>query len=536
MRSWWGWGEADAAADAAELDELAGTVAAVLDLDPGPPLEPPPPAEVPLRRPRVSPPDALAGLCSTRPADRLRHGHGQSFRDVARAVRGRVPHPPDVVARPHTVAQVRRVLEWCSRERLACVPYGGGTSVVGGVTPPAGETVSLDLGELDGVPEVDRTSRSAHVEAGATGPAIDDALRPHGLALRHYPQSWEFSTLGGWIATRAGGHYATGPTHIDDLVEAVSAQTPAGPWESRRLPASGAGPSPDRLLLGSEGALGVITDAWVRVQPRPDRRARATVRFDTFRAAARAVRALAQSGLQPANCRVLDPVEAMLAGLGADGGGAGDTLLLLGFESADHPLDAWIDRGLELARDHGGRCPDGPRTRTGTDTGAGSGREHGRSESWRRAFLRAPYLRDALVRLGMVVETFETAVCWDGFDDLVAGVRAAAREAAEDACGQVVIATRITHAYPDGAAPYFTVVAPGGDDPVGRWDHVKAAVSEAILAAGGTITHHHAVGRDHRPWYRRQRPRPLGGALRAVKDELDPAGVLNPGVLLEERS
>jgi alkyldihydroxyacetonephosphate synthase len=321
------------------------------------------------------------------------------------------------------------------------------------------------------------------------------------------------STLGGWIATRAGGHFATHLTHIDDLVESVRAVGPAGHWVSRRLPGSGAGPSPDRMLLGSEGILGLITDAWVRVRPRPAYRAGRAVRFASFLAGAEAVRALAQSELEPANCRLTDALEAARAGIG-DGS---EALLILGFESADHPVDPWLDRGLEICREHGGRFDDD-----------GGDREIG---SWREAFLRMPYLRDLLVRLGVFTDTFESAVTWERFPAFHAAVTGAVQEALGEPCR---VTCRLTHVYPDGPAPYFTVLAPArrGDEEA-QWHEMKAAAGRAILDAGGTITHHHGVGRDHRPWYDAQRPDAFAAALRAAKHALDPAGLLNPGVLID---
>jgi alkyldihydroxyacetonephosphate synthase len=525
-RSWWGWGDDEAAVTEPELEGLATLVGARFGSAPPAPIQPPQLDSIDLPVPRVGLPASLDHLVD-RTVDphreRVRHAHGQAFRDVAMAVRGGIGTAPDIVAMPPTSDDVARLLDWASEQGVAVVPFGGGTSVVGGVTPPDGPTVTLDLAAMERVLDIDTVSRAAHVQAGALGPRIEEQLRPHGLTLRHFPQSWEFSTLGGWIATRAGGHYATRLTHVDDLVESIGAATPAGRWESRRLPGSGAGPSPDRLLLGSEGTLGVITDAWVRIQQRPTFRAQASVSFDDMPAGAQAVRALAQSGLEPANCRLLDPVEAALAGAG-DGSAA---VLVLGFESADHPLDAWISRALELTSDHGGRCPDGPRIVTGDSTGS----SEGAAGAWRQTFLRAPYLRDGLVRLGLVVETFETAITWDRFPEFVAEVQETATAAVQRLCGAGSVSLRLTHAYPDGAAPYWTVIAPGGSDPVAVWDEIKAAVSEALLAGGGTITHHHAVGRDHAPWYQRQVPAVFASALRAARGAVDPQGVCNPGVL-----
>jgi alkyldihydroxyacetonephosphate synthase len=410
------------------------------------------------------------------------------------------------------------VLEWAAGAGLAVIPAGGGTSVVGGVDarpgPHAG-AVTLSLRAMDRVLEVDAASRAARIQAGATGPELERQLGEHGLTLRFYPQSFELSTLGGWIATRAAGHFATGPTHIDALVEAIRAITATGDvWESRRLPASGAGPSPDGLLLGSEGALAVITEAWVRVLPRPAERRGASVSFPDFTAGAGAVRAIVQDGLRPANCRLIDAREAALTFAG-DGSAA---LLVLGFESSGAPVGEQLARACALCEERGGSVSQGR-------GGAGG--------SWRAAFLRAPYVRDTLVAIGVLSETFESAITWDRLEAFVEHVTGATREALGP---DGLVTVRLTHAYPDGAAPYFTVLAPvrRGEEEE-RWLAVKRAAAEAVLAAGGTITHHHAVGRDHRPFYDRQRPAPFAAALRAAKAALDPDARLNPGVLLDAR-
>lgn len=540
VRCWWGWG-----AEGAQLSEAAIRGLGDLLHDrfgyAAPGITPvPAPGDVAPGPPQVSLPQALAGLADPDPAERLRHGRGNAYRDVVRAVHGDVPTPPDRVLRPRDPAEVAAVLDWCADQQVACIPFGGGTSVVGGVTPPDRPTVSLDLQHLDRVLDVDPVSLAARIQGGALGPQIEDQLRPQGLTLRHFPQSWEFSTLGGWIATRAGGHFATGPTHIDDLVEAVTAVTPAGTWASRRLPASGAGPSPDRLLLGSEGILGVIVEAWVRVQQRPSWRGRATLAFPDFTSALTGLRTVVQAGLQPADARLLDPTEAALSGAApADGT---DTLLLLGFESAHAPRSGALAQAVEAAQDAGGTLRDGPTERHGDRTAT----SEGSAAAWRQTFLQAPYLRDALVRLSAIAETFETAITWDRAADLVHTLQERAREAACQVAGAASVSVRTTHAYPNGVAPYLTVVAPGPpgvadiDGPArGRllasaWDDIKVAVSEELMAAGATITHHHAVGRDHRPWYDRQRPEPFALALYGAKQALDPAGVLNPGVLLAD--
>ena len=327
---------------------------------------------------------------------------------------------PDLVALPESEADVAAVLDWASGAKVAVIPFGGGSSVVGGVEPAVGDgyagAVSLDLRRLDRVLEVDATSRAARIQGGIRGPAIEAALKPHGLAIRHYPQSFEFSTLGGWIATRSGGHFATLYTHIDDFVESLRTITPAGVMESRRLPGSGAGPSPDRMMIGSEGALGVITEAWMRLQGRPRFRGDAVFGFPDFFAAARAVRAVAQAGLYPSNLRVIDNDEAGAYGVNA----YEESLLVLAFESADHPVDAWMARAVELLQDHGGRRH--------ADEGAGS--------RWRTAFIRMPYARELTVPMGVINDTFESAITWDRFEAFHDAVRKATEEALKEATGQ----------------------------------------------------------------------------------------------------
>jgi alkyldihydroxyacetonephosphate synthase len=516
-RNRWGWGFQDAAISTADARVAAPGLVSLLGFGEIEPEEPVPPEAIELPGPRLTCPPHLRGICADDDAARTSHARGQSYLDTVRGLRGRYAHVPDLVARPRDRREIEAVLEWAGAANAAVIPYGGGTSVVGGVEPRVPErfdgAVTIDLQALDMLREVDPVSLAARIGAGASGPRIEEQLAAHGLTLRFFPQSFEMSTLGGWIATRAGGHFATHLTHIDDLVESVRAIGPAGHWVSRRLPGSGAGPSPDRMLLGSEGILGLITEAWVRVRPRPAYRAGRAVRFASFLAGAEAVRALAQSELEPANCRLIDALEAARAGIG-DGS---EALLILGFESADHRVDPWLDRGLEICREHGGRFDD-----DGGDGAVGS---------WREAFLRMPYLRDLLVRLGVFTDTFESAVTWERFPAFHAAVTGAVQEALGQPC---LVTCRLTHVYPDGPAPYFTVLAPArrGDE-AAQWHEMKAAAGRAILDAGGTITHHHGVGRDHRPWYDAQRPDAFAAALRAAKHALDPAGLLNPGVLID---
>jgi alkyldihydroxyacetonephosphate synthase len=521
-RKFWGWGLEGEGLDRDELDELGRTFAARFGLDGVRSQEPPTVEELELRSPRLEAPASLAGLFASDTYERAAHSYGRSFRDLVRAFRRDYQNPPDLVAFPRTEADVAEVLEWCSDASAAAIPFGGGSSVAGGVEPDVGDgyrgTVSIDLRKLDRVLEVDTTSRAARIQGGTLGPSLEAQLKPHGLTLRHFPQSFEWSTLGGWIATRGGGHFATLHTHIDEFVEGMRVVTPRGILETRRLPASGAGPSPDRFLCGSEGTLGVITEAWMRVLPRPSFRAGASVHFADFADAVEATRLIAQSGLNPSNCRLLGHDEALLSGSG-DGSHA---ILVLGFESGDHELEPWLARALELCREHRGELRE---------------EDEGAAAAWRASFLRGPHIRDAMARLGFVHETFETAITWDRFWDFHEGVMRATQRAVEDACGTGAMSCRFAYVYPDGPSPYYSVYAPGRPGAeLEQWDAIKAAASEAIVALGGTITHHHSVGRDHRPWYLRELPELFTSALRAAKAELDPAGIMNPGVLLPAAS
>jgi alkyldihydroxyacetonephosphate synthase len=534
-RSFWGWGHEDFVLRPQEIALIDG-IAQAFGCDPSAILPVPGIDDFDLRAPRIAAPAALARIISSDPGDRLAHSLGKSTADSIRMVMRNLPNPVDLVAFPETEDDIAALLDWaCSRD-IAVIPYGGGTSVCGGVEPDVGPdyrgTVSVDMQNFDRVLEVDRISRAARIQAGIMGPALEDQLRPHDLTLRFFPQSFEFSTLGGWIATRAGGHYATVMTHIDDLVESTRTLTPSGVLETRRLPGSGAGVSGDRMMLGSEGNFGIITEAWMRLQDRPIHRASATIRFGTTFQAAQAVRVLSQSGLYPSNCRMLDEAEVAAYGIG-DGKSA---TVVLGFESADHPLDAWMARALELMGDHGGQW----NTEAVAKSLAG-GAEHreGAAGAWRDAFVRMPYYRDRLTRLGVIVDTFETAITWDRFeafyDAIKRDVGAAIRQATG---GPGRLSCRFTHVYPDGPAPYFTFYCtPGPNGGQARaldaWRAIKIAANAAVTAHGGTVTHHHAVGRDHRSGYEAQTSALMRAALGGIKSRLDPAGILNPGVLID---
>ncbi len=519
-RRFWGWGALQDHLLAEEASVVAEAIAAH-GVDPAGP--PPVVQEFTLRPPRVAPPAALGDMFSASAFDRLNHAGGKSYADLVRMWMRQPPEVPDWVCYPPDEAAIVAVLDWASSAGVAVVPYGGGSSVVGGVEPPAqsvAASVSLDLERLDRVIEVDRVSRAALIEGGTYGPDIETQLRPHGLTLRHFPQSFAYSTLGGWIATRAGGHYATLATHIDDFVESTRMVTPAGTVQTRRLPGSGAGPAPDRLILGSEGAFGVITRAWMRVQERPRFRAGRNFRFDTMEAACAALRRLAQSGLHPSNCRLLDAAEVAFARVGD----RVSPTLIVAFESANHPVDAWMVLAAEIIADCGGVAL--------LDHGGARA-----ADEWRTVFLRMPYYRDPMVGAGVIVDTFETAVTWDQFPAFYSEVRASVAEAIQRVCKRVaIISCRITHVYPDGPAPYFSYSVRGPEgglaSALAAWRDIKAASNAAVVQFGGTITHHHAVGRDHRSGYDIEVPSLMRSAYLDVKRRFDPAGVMNPGVLI----
>jgi alkyldihydroxyacetonephosphate synthase len=525
-RSYWAWGlEADEPTEQERLD-----AARELSERHGVTVEPKPIRRVEdldLREPRITPPDSIVEFCRTDAHERAFHTYGSHGTERVRALNGDFPNPPDVVAHPRTEAELQAVLEWASDSGYAAVPFGGGSSVVGGVNPPEGfpGIVTIDMDEFDQVLQIDETSRAARIQAGVLGPHLEDQLRPQGFTLRHFPQSFEWSSLGGWIATRSGGHYATNHTHIDDFVESVRMLTPRGWWESRRLPGSGAGTSPDRVVLGSEGILGIITEAWMRIQVRPKFRATAGVVFPSWEQGYEAVRAIVQTKLWPSNLRILDPVEAQRAGLDGD-----QSLLIIGFESAELSQRWNIEQAVEVARHFKGQIPDED-ILIDDGTGQPTGRA-GAVGAWRDAFIGVG--GGATAGLGMVSDTFETSITWDRWPDFDREVRERVMRAINEIGRGGTLSCRFTHVYPDGPAPYysFSVMGSQGSENE-QWAQIKQAASEAVIAAGGTITHHHAVGRMHRLGYDQQRPDLFADALRAAKRELDPRGVLNPGVLID---
>lgn len=527
-RSFWTWGWQGDEPSQAEREE----VAAQLSRRYGREVEAPPiPGidDISLRDPRIKIPDALAGYVTSDKTERVVHTYGGHFLELNRALKGDFAEPPDAVAYPTSEGELESVLDWCDANSYAVIPYGGGTTVVNGVSVPesADGAVTIDLERLNEVLEIDDVSRAARIQAGIFGPDLENALRPHGYTLRHFPQSFPWSTLGGWIVTRSGGHYATNHTHIDDFVESTRMITPAGWWESRRLPGSGAGPSPDRMVMGSEGTLGIVTEAWMRIQKRPVFRASAGVLFPTFESAYTATRHVVQAKLWPANLRLLDPDEAGRAA-GLDGRQA---LLIIGFESADVPQGDFIREAVKIAREAGGAINDDD-IRISDGTGEATGRE-GAVGSWRSSFIG---VNAGLTNgLGVIGDTFETAVTWDRWPEFDRIVREDVTKALHEVFdGAGTLSCRFTHVYTDGPAPYYTfsgLGTPGGE--AEQWQAIKDAASEAVIKAGGTITHHHAVGRMHKKGWSEQRPELFEAALKGAKAELDPKGILNPGVLFD---
>lgn len=528
-RNFWGWGLTEEILAPDHIAGLTDTVAGRL----GVPIErlqyrpPPQLADIRLAKPKISPPPALADCLTADAHERAGHCYGKSFRDVIRALDRRFDCAPDLVAVPSDEGQLQEILHWCESGDIAVIPFGGGSSVSGGVEARLPTTdykgvVSLDLRCLDRVLEVDTHSRTARIQGGIYGPALEEVLRPQGLTMRHYPQSFEYSTLGGWIATRSGGHYATRYTHIDEFVQSVRMVSPAGVVQTRRLPGSGAGSDPNRFVIGSEGTAGIITEAWMRLQHRPDSRASSVISFAEEQAAVEACRLLSQSGLEPANLRLINAIEARNTGVN-DGSAH---CLILGFEGKQRNLAPLLAEGLDICAAQGGHF-------SPPKQGNKQAKRPESADVWRSAFIRAPYGRDLLACHGLIVETFETAVTWDQFPAMHAALGEALSEAAAAHCEALEWSWRYTHVYPDGPAPYYTVTALGraGGDRLEQWDSIKQAVSDVLMRCGATITHHHAVGRDHQPWHRSERDSLLRQSSLAALRQLDPKGIMNPGAL-----
>ena len=550
---WWGWGTLDRSYPLEDrpgfwpfLRERLGLRgderSPVVDL-----------AQIELPAPRI-PPQALDGLrdlvgaenVSISKMNRLTHALGKSYRDLVRLRRGEVENPPDAVVWPREEEQVADLLRLAQQWKLAVIPFGGGTSVVGGVEPTEAEglegTISLDLKGLNRVLAVDRVSLTATVQAGILGPELERALNDQGYTLGHFPQSFEFSTLGGWIATRAAGHASTKYGKIEQMVVSLRVVAPVGVIETKAAPASASGPDLKGLLIGSEGVYGVITRATLRIHPLPEVRDYRGLLFRSFGDGVQAVREMMQAELFPATVRLSDagetraymamrrvPTTRMKAlkervgtwllarrGYSLEDG----CLMILGLEGDRETVAREREAALAICRAHGGFH---------------LGRSVGRA--WHAERFELPYLRDILLDHGVMVDTLETATTWENLESLYARVRDALWEAIEATGVQPWVMAHLSHAYPDGASLYYTFLGrqvPGHE--IEQWWAIKRAATDCIMAHGGTLSHHHGVGLDHAPWLEAEHGPEGVRALRALKRALDPEGIMNPGKLLPVHS
>ncbi len=538
---WWGWGE-----DGHEVNVPEPALALLRDelgADPAARHAPVALEEVRLPEPRL--PGAArerleaavgAGHVLDDRAARVAHAAGRSYPDLVRLRSGDASSAPDVVVAPGSADEVRALLDACAQARVAVVPFGGGTSVVGGVEPVSDGfegAAALDLRRLDGLVEVDRASLTATLECGLLGPEAERRLGQHGVTLGHFPQSFEYSTVGGWVATRSAGQASSGYGRIDELVEGVRLLAPAGEFRGRAVPASAAGPDLRELVVGSEGVLGVICEATLRVRPVPEARRYEGWSFRSFAEGLEAFRVVEQADAAPDVARLSDEEETRVAlALASSGGGAVERagraylrlrghehgcLAIVGFEGEEEDIERRRLRAGALLRAGGG-------LRLGGRPGA----------AWLRSRYAGPYLRDELLDRGLLAETLETAVSWSGVEGMYATVGAALRRSLSEIGTPALVMCHVSHLYRSGASLYFTFLARQTEDPLGQWRAAKSAASEAIVAAGGTITHHHAVGRDHAAWMRAEVGELGLDLIRAAKERLDPAGIMNPGKLLPD--
>ena len=465
---------------------------------------------------------------------RLRRAGGKSYLDLLRRREGDASDAPDAVVLPGTTEETAALLTACSELGILVVPFGGGTSVVGGlagVDPDDRPAVALDLSRMASVRSIDVPSSMVTVGPGMRGPALEQALDRHGLTFGHLPQSWEFATVGGYAATRSAGQNSTGVGRFDELVTGLTLATPSGVLEIGHPPASAAGPDLLGLALGSEGTLGVITEVTLRVRPKPQSCSYEGWSFRSWAAGLAALQHLSRHDLLPDIVRLSDPDETRVNLLMASGTGAkllrgslrtrghrDGCLLVLGWEGLPTIVRARRSAASALLRDGGA-------IRLGAKVG----------ESWKAHRFQGPYLRDKLMDGGLLVETLETAASWTALPTVYDAVRRALRDSLTRDGRRPLLMSHVSHGYPTGASLYVTAIADLDDDlPIQQWLTAKRAATDALLGAGGTLTHHHAVGADHRPWMEREIGALGVEVLRAVKQRLDPQNICNPGVLLPE--
>jgi alkyldihydroxyacetonephosphate synthase len=554
---WWGWGTLDQDFSLEGRPAFWPTLQEWLQLpDEALEQETPPVSleKISLRPSRLDDPVLLSlrrllgeGAVRIDKLPRVEHAYGKSYRDLVRIRAGYIPNPPDAVVYPADQGQVVSLLKWAADRDVAVIPFGGGSTVLAGVEPAPGDgpTITLDMAKLDHVLSVDPVSRTARIQAGATGPEVEAQLNARGFTLGHFPQSFEFSTLGGWIATRSAGQTSVGYGKIEHMTQAVRVVTPVGIVETKDTPATAAGPGLLELLIGSEGTYGVITEATVRTHPLPEVQDYRGVLFHGLEDGLAAYRDLMQSpSLRPAIIRLSDPPEtAAQAVMSHEHHGlrriadsliarylsmqgfdlaSGSSLMLLGFDGDSNWAAKQWNLAQEICSDHRGLC---------------LGRSVGRS--WKRDRYAQPYLRDTLLGHGVIVDTLETATTWSNlmhvYEAMVSAMKATITATGG---GPGYVLTHISHAYAHGASLYSTFLGRQVSDPdplvkQAQWQEIKQATTEAILDAGGTLTHHHGIGRDHAPWLEEEIGSVGTKVLRSVKQTFDPTNVLNPGILLQ---
>jgi len=498
---------------------------------------------VPLESVEVAPatviPDGVIAACGGEDAvsvddeDRIRHAAGSGYPDLIRMRSGCIEDAPDAILAPPDACHVAAVLEACAAAGVAVVPFGGGTSVVGGVAPERGDferLVALDLTALR-TAAVDPVSMTARLGPGLRGPEAEALLNSEGFTLGHFPQSYRYATIGGYAATRSAGQASSGYGRFDALVTGIELTAPTGTLRTLATPHTAAGPSLRELALGSEGVLGVITDVGVRVRPLPERKRYEGWFTPGFAEGIEIVRDLAQAGELPDVVRLSDREETRvslamsgLEGIKRSGLDAylrvrrrsDGCMLIVGWEGERDAVERrrQLSSGILRAR---GAVP----------LGSSAG------DAWERGRFEGPHLRDLLIDRGVLVETLETSHTYARLEELHERVGAALRGAIEAGGGSGVVMCHVSHVYRDGASLYFTfLTAARSGAEIEQWSELKRAACEAIVATGGTITHHHAVGRDHAPYMEAEIGELGIAALRAVKERLDPTGIMNPGKLL----